>query len=91
MRTMVALETVDLGLNPDNILVARLPLPKERYKTASAKQLFFSEVLRRLRDLPGVVAATETSTLPPYGGIGSEVMCPAKRMPRVANHLSTLQ
>ncbi len=78
MRTMVALQTVDLGLNPDNILVARLPLPKERYKSAAAKQQFFSQVLQRIRNLPGVVAATETSTLPPYGGIGSEVDVPGK-------------
>lgn len=78
MRTMVALQTVDLGLNPDNILVARLPLPKERYKTAAAKQQFFSQALRRIAELPGVIAVTETSTLPPYGGIGSEVDVPGK-------------
>jgi putative ABC transport system permease protein len=78
MRTMVALQTVELGLNPDNILVARLPLPKERYKTAAAKQQFFSQTLRRIADLPGVIAVTETSTLPPYGGIGSEVDVPGK-------------
>jgi putative ABC transport system permease protein len=76
MRTMVALETVDLGLNPDNILVARLPLPKERYKTAAARKQFFSQALTRIGHLPGVVAVTETSTLPPYGGIGSEVDAP---------------
>src|SRR5262249_55059999 len=65
MRTMVALQTVDLGLKPDNILVIRLPLPKERYKTAAQVQHFFSQLLQRLRTLPGVIAATETSTLPP--------------------------
>jgi putative ABC transport system permease protein len=78
MRTMVALQTVDLGLNPDNILVIRLPLPKEHYKSAAARQQFFSQVLRRIRELPGVVAVTETSTLPPYGGIGSEVDVPGR-------------
>jgi predicted permease len=78
MRTMIALQTVDLGLNPDNILVARLPLPKERYKSAAAKQQFFSQVLQRIRNLPGVVAVTETSTLPPYGGIGSEADAPGR-------------
>jgi hypothetical protein len=35
MRTFVALQTVDLGFNPHNILVARLPFPKGQYKTAS--------------------------------------------------------
>jgi predicted permease len=78
MRSFVALEQVELGLNPDNILVARLPLPKEQYKTAAAKQHFFRELLHRLYALPGVVAATETSTLPPYGGIPSEVDVPGK-------------
>ena len=69
MRSFVALQQVDLGLNPDNILVARLPLPRGQYKTAAAKQHFFRQLLQRLHALPGVVAATETSTLPPYGGI----------------------
>jgi putative ABC transport system permease protein len=78
MRTMVALQTVDLGLKPDNILVIRLPLPKDRYKTAPQVQHFFDQLLGRLKTLPGVVAATETSTLPPYGGIGSEADVPGK-------------
>jgi putative ABC transport system permease protein len=30
-------------------------------------------LLSRLRALPGVAAATETTTLPPYGGIGGEI------------------
>ena len=59
-------------------VVARLPLPKERYKTATAKRQFFSQTLRRIANLPGVIAVTETSTLPPYGGIGSEVDVPGK-------------
>jgi len=78
MRTMVALMTVDLGLNPQNVLVIRLPLPKDRYKTAAQVQQFYSQLLPRLSALPGVVAATETSTLPPYGGSGSEADVPGK-------------
>ena len=73
MRTFVALQEVDLGLNPDSILVARLPLPRGQYKIAAEKQRFFRQLLPRLYALPGIVAATETSTLPPYGGIGTEI------------------
>jgi len=73
MRSFVALMQVDLGLNPENVLVARLPLPRGQYKTAEAKRQFFRPLLQRLSALPGVVAATETSTLPPYGGIGTDV------------------
>jgi predicted permease len=78
MRSFVVLQRVDLGLNPDNILVVRLPLPRGQYDTAAAKHRFFRTVLARLHALPGVVAATETSTLPPYGGIGSEIDIPGK-------------
>ncbi len=73
MRTLVALQQVDLGLNPNNVLSVRLPLPRGQYKTAAAKQRFFTDLLARLRVLPGVVTATETSTLPPYGGISTDV------------------
>jgi putative ABC transport system permease protein len=78
MRSFVGLQQVDLGINPRNILVARLPLPKGQYKTAAAKQRFFRQLLPRLAALPGVVAATESSTLPPYGGISSEIDIPGK-------------
>jgi putative ABC transport system permease protein len=78
MRSFVALREVHLGLQPDHVLVARLPLPVERYKTADQLAGFYRPLLRRLKALPGVVEATETSTLPPYGGIGSEIEIPGK-------------
>ena len=78
IRNFVKLQSMDLGLDPDNILVARLPLPREQYKTAAAKQQFFEALLQRLHALPGVVSATETSTLPPYGGIGTDIDIPGK-------------
>src|SRR5205814_1437905 len=78
MRSLFAIQHVDLGLVPDHILVVRTPLPKGRYDTAEQKRIFFRQVLQRVSALPGVVAITETSTLPPYGGIGSEVIVPGK-------------
>jgi predicted permease len=78
MRSFVALQRVDLGLNPDKILVARLPFPRGTYQTAAEKQRFFQALLSRLYVLPGVVAATETITLPPYGGIGTTIDIPGK-------------
>jgi predicted permease len=78
MRSFVALRDVHLGLQPDHILVARLPLPVERYNTAQRITGFYRPLLQRLKALPGVVAATETSTLPPYGGIPSDIEIPGK-------------
>jgi putative ABC transport system permease protein len=90
MRSFIRLQTVDLGLNPDNILVARLPLPRGQYTTAAEKQRFFQSLLARLHALPGVVAATETSTLPPYGGIGSEIEIPGKTPTEKSNAIFQL-
>jgi putative ABC transport system permease protein len=78
IRSFVRLQTVELGFNPKNILVARLPFPRGQYQSAAQKQQFFRELLARVGRIPGVVAATETTTLPPYGGIRSEVDIPGK-------------
>jgi putative ABC transport system permease protein len=78
MKSFLALRQVRLGLQPDHVLVIRLPLPEDRYKTAEQVTSFFRPLLLRLKSLPGVVDATETSTLPPYGGIPSDVEVPGK-------------
>lgn len=73
MRSFVALREVRLGFQPDHILVARLPLPLGRYKTADQMMSFYKPLLQRLRALPGVVDVTETSSLPPYGGDNGDI------------------
>jgi len=78
MRTLFALQHTELGLNPTNILVARTPLPKGQYDTARQKKLFFSQVLQRVSALPGVISATEISSLPPYGGPESDITISGK-------------
>jgi len=78
MRSFVALREVHLGLQPDHVLVARLPLPVDRYKTADQVTGFYRPLLQRLKALPGILEATETSTLPPYGGIPSDIEIPGK-------------
>ena len=78
MRSFIALHEVHLGLRTDHVLVARLPLPKDRYKTADQIAGFYRPLLLRLKSMPGILAATETSTLPPYGGIPSDIEIPGK-------------
>lgn len=78
MRSFMAMQQVDLGFRPNNLLFTRLPLPKGQYKTTTEKQRFFRQLLPRLRGLPGVTAATTTTTVPPFGGIRSEIDIPGK-------------
>ena len=78
MRSFVALREVHLGLQPDHLLVARIPLPLDRYKTAEQITNFYRPLLQRVKALPGVVDATEISALPPFGGIDSEITISGK-------------
>lgn len=78
MRSFIAIVREQLGLNPENILVVRLPLPAAKQATAETTQHFFQPLLGRLQQLPGVVAATEISWLPPYGGIPTLLEIPGK-------------
>jgi len=73
MRSFVALRELHLGLQADHVLQALLPLPESRYKTAAQVSGFFQPLLARLKALPGVVDATESSALPPYGGEDSKI------------------
>jgi putative ABC transport system permease protein len=73
MRSFIALREIHLGLKSDHVLVTRLPLPTDRYQTAAQVTSFFRPLLARLKTLPGVVDAAESSALPPYGGFPSEI------------------
>src|ERR1700691_639066 len=77
MRSFVALRQVHLGMQPDHIFVPRVALP-ERYKAADQLIGFYRPLLQRLKGLPGVVDAGETTMLPPYGGIDTEIEIPGK-------------
>jgi putative ABC transport system permease protein len=77
-RSLLALQHVDLGFNPSNILYSGLALPNVRYNTSDEKRHFFQQVLARVKALPGVKAATLTIGLPPFGFAGGPVTVPGK-------------
>jgi putative ABC transport system permease protein len=78
IRSFALLTQQELGFNPHNILVARLPFPHGQYTTAAQKQQFFSQLLPRVKSIPGVLNATTVSSLPPYGGIRTPIQIPGK-------------
>jgi predicted permease len=78
MRSFVELSTQDLGIRPEHVLHARVPLPRGSYREAAAKRQYFEQVLSRIRALPGVLSASVASNVPPFGGIRSEVDYPGR-------------
>jgi len=73
MRSFVALRGVHLGLQAEHVLQAVVPLPDERFQTAAQVRGFFRPLLARVKSLPGVVDAAQSSSLPPDGGMDSVV------------------
>jgi putative ABC transport system permease protein len=78
LRTLFAIEHVNLGMNPSHVLVVSTPLPQARYKTPQQRSVFFQELLRRVSTLPGVVSVTQSLGRPPFGGPRSDVTIPGR-------------
>jgi putative ABC transport system permease protein len=68
IRSFLALQKVELGFQPQGVLAATLPLPPKRYATLEQRNRFAKDLLERLRQLPGVSAATIGNGGLPFGG-----------------------
>jgi putative ABC transport system permease protein len=73
LRSFEKMLAVDLGFRPDHVLTASYSLPQKQYATQPAVDEFNHELIRRLRQLPGVKFAGLTSFLPASGGNSNTV------------------
>ena len=64
IRSIARIREVQPGLKPQNLLTAKLSLPRERYKDADSAIRFYQQVLERVDALPGVESAGLISHLP---------------------------
>lgn len=67
LRSFEKMREVNLGFRPDHTLTASYALPKRQYASQVIIDGFSQELLRRLRQLPGVEAAAMASELPASG------------------------
>jgi predicted permease len=65
IRTLSRLQSVDPGFNSSHIVTALLTLPQERYANASQVTSFYEQLLERVKNTPGVEAASIAMSLPP--------------------------
>jgi len=70
IRTLILLSRVDLGFNPRNVLTMRITLLGPRYQEQRAQAEFFTRLLERVKELPGVQWATVSRGLPVEGWDG---------------------
>jgi predicted permease len=64
VQSLLALEHVDTGFDPNNVLTMRVRLVEARYPTPGQRSAFFEAALQRIRALPGVEGAGTIDDLP---------------------------
>ncbi|HSD66015.1 MAG TPA: ABC transporter permease [Vicinamibacteria bacterium] len=66
-RSLLRLQSVDMGLAADRLVLVSLALPKPKYADAARHVRFLEEVVARLEAAPGIEGATPVHS-PPFAG-----------------------
>jgi predicted permease len=81
IRSFVELLQVKPGFDTKNILTARIKLPKYSYPEATKQAVFYTQIMERIKALPGVTAVGATDELPPTMGTHSNTFSIEGRAP----------
>ena len=96
VRTVIALNNVNHGFEPDGLVTMRVAVSQTRYPAEGASD-FFRNALREIRELPGVVSAAAGTSLPAVGApragtsfhIQSTPMVPRSQLPAATIRVAT--
>jgi predicted permease len=83
IKSVVQLKNVNMPFAVDNILTARVDLPRTSYPDSAASIRFFEQLLPRVREVPGVESATLSDGLPGAGNGAIPVQIEGKTYPDV--------
>jgi putative ABC transport system permease protein len=83
IRSLVALQNVDPGFDPNNVLTMRVDLSKQKYNTPEKTSNFFEQFETRVAGLPGVEAIGSITELP-LSGQPNDMPFTVEGRPRVA-------
>jgi predicted permease len=71
VKSLVRLNGVSLGFDPENVIAMRMTLPEARYPNGDARLRFFESLEARVAPLPGVESVAFANNLPLRGGWSS--------------------
>ena len=63
-QSLVRMQAVNPGFNPDHVYAARIALPRAKYAQPFQREAFFTQLLRNLQSAPGLTRVGATSVLP---------------------------
>jgi predicted permease len=81
IRTAVALAYVDPGFDPSRVLTMRMSLTSPRFLKSEGVEQLVRDGVERLRNVPGVVAASATCCVPLQGGYGLGFVIAGRPLP----------
>jgi predicted permease len=70
LRTLWSLQRIDLGFNPSGVLTLRIALPQASYAESADVVNFYTRLIDRLNQTPGIKAAGAARSLPLGSTIG---------------------
>ncbi|HJR61134.1 MAG TPA: ABC transporter permease [Vicinamibacterales bacterium] len=88
IKSVVQLQTVPMPFAIENVLTARVDLPRADYPDSAASIRFFEQLLPKLQAVPGVEAATLSDGLPAAGNGSIPVQIEGKAYPQASDYPS---
>jgi putative ABC transport system permease protein len=86
IKSVVQLKNVPMPFAIENILTARIDLPRSSYPDIPASIRFFEQLLPKLESVPGVEAATLSDGLPAAGNGAIPVQIEGKAYPQQSDY-----
>ena len=77
IRTLLHLERVQVGTQPENVLTMTIPLSERRYPTRQARSNFYLELLERAQQVPGLSHIALNQSVHPFVYFGTPAIVPA--------------
>ncbi len=72
IHTLLQIEQVQVGIQPDRVLTMLVPLPERHYPTREARNAFFLEFLERARGIPGLNSVALNTSVHPFLYFGTQ-------------------
>jgi predicted permease len=83
IRSIIRLESQNLGIRQDHLLRGRIYLPPVRYTNPGVRARFCDDFRTRVRTVPGVIEATVTTSYPPNNGWTQMLVIPGHPVTRI--------
>ena len=88
-RSFIALASIETGVQTDHLVSMPLNLPRANYPTPEVRSQFYERLVPRLATLPGADNAAITTSVPPFGLWGRELLVDGRPDPGRGKRVDT--